>query len=114
MTQCIRCHKEIPNGFVFCVICREEHRIENIPEKPSVKTVELDALVSLPNGETDKWLKERLDEFSEDKEQALFDMLVRTVEVIEQYYSSDKLNATDYLLRSCMKHNRMFIDKLGQ
>jgi len=63
--------------------------------------------------ESEKWLNERMESYDNDKQEALFDMLVRTTEVIGQFVGSHESSATKRLLESCMEHNRLFINKVN-
>jgi hypothetical protein len=60
---------------------------------------------------TEAWLEEKLAEFKQNPEDALFDMLLNTNNVIEQYLRSPN-KATLGVLESCAFHNNSYLDKI--
>jgi hypothetical protein len=61
---------------------------------------------------TEQWLEEKVSAYNENPKEALEDMLSKTTDVIEQYTKSPSI-ATKGLLDACLKHNKLFLQKVG-
>lgn len=61
---------------------------------------------------TEDWIKEKIAEYFDNKEESLEDMLIKTTNVIEQYVNSPN-NATKELLIACLEHNKLFLNKIN-
>lgn len=61
---------------------------------------------------TEQWLEEKVSAYNENPKEALEDMLSTTTDVIEQYIKSPSI-ATKGVLDACLKHNKLFLQKVG-
>lgn len=62
---------------------------------------------------TEKWLEEKISNYNENPKEALEDMLYITNNAIKQFINNPDSYATKGLLKSCMLHNKLFLEKIG-
>ena len=60
---------------------------------------------------TEQWLETKLQQYEQNPQQTLEEMLVSTTEIIDQH--NPKSIASVYLLESCLEHNKLFLIKSG-
>jgi len=63
---------------------------------------------------TEQWLNGKLRGFNEDPKGMLIAELLTTTCVIEQFINSPKSHASKGLLESCMRHNKILLEKIAE
>lgn len=61
---------------------------------------------------TEQWLEEKVAAYNENAKESLEDMLSTTTDAIDQYIKNPSI-ATKGVLESCVKHNKLFLQKAG-
>jgi hypothetical protein len=61
---------------------------------------------------TEDWLNEQLENYNEDPITSLSDILYTTINVTEQFLNNPNSNASKSLIESCLKHNKLFLQKI--
>ena len=61
---------------------------------------------------TEDWLNEQLENYNEDPINSLNDILYTTTDIIEQFLNNPNSNASKGLIESCLKHNKLFLQKI--
>lgn len=61
---------------------------------------------------TEDWLNEQLENYNEDPITSLSDILYTTIDVTEQFLNNPNSNAAKGLIESCLKHNKLFLQKI--
>ena len=60
---------------------------------------------------TEQWLETKLQQYKQNPQQTLEEILLSTTEIIDQYNSKNIESV--YLLESCLEHNKLFLIKSG-